>query len=311
MKIRIAVIGTGQVGQMTLMALAHESWITNLTLVDTMPGLAKAVGEEIRHSLASTRIPMEVCTYDEDEAVEGADIVLVTAGTPRTPQMEDRTNLIKANATTIRQIAKAVVPKNPHAKYVIVSNPVDAMATLFKEISQAAWVISTGTNLDSQRFRSELAKCLDVPITDVTGFVGGEHGNAAVFLWSTVTIAGLSIEEFLDSNKKLLNKEQLQESIKDISRMIIKSTGGTKQGPATSFRDIVRSIALNSNKVLSIAAPYKTPDLSAPVMVGIPQVVGKRLGLTLEHALTHEERTNLRKAARKIYNTYQAALTSL
>lgn len=201
----IAVIGTGQVGQMTLMALAHESWITNLTLIDTMPGLAKAVGEEIRHSLASTRIPMEVSTYDEDEAVEGADIVLVTAGTPRTPQMEDRTNLIKANAATIRQIAEAVVPKNPHAKYVVVTNPVDAMATLFKEISDA-WVISTGTNLDSQRFRSELAKCLDVPITDVTGFVGGEHGKAAVFLWSTVTIAGSSIKEFVDSNKKLLNK---------------------------------------------------------------------------------------------------------
>ena len=63
----VAVIGTGRVGQMTLMALAHESWITDLTLVDTMPGLAEAVGEEIRHSLASTRIPIEVYAYDATE----------------------------------------------------------------------------------------------------------------------------------------------------------------------------------------------------------------------------------------------------
>ena len=307
----VAVIGTGRVGQMTLMALVHESWITRLTLVDTAPGLAEAVGEEIRHSLASTRISMEVRTHDKDEAVEGADIVLVTAGTPRTPKMEDRTDLTRTNAAIIKQIARTVVPKNPSAKYVIVTNPVDAMATLFNRITRAAWVISAGTNLDSQRFRSELAKCLDVPISAVTGFVGGEHGRDAVFLWSTVRIDGMPLERYLEGTKKTLDREQLERSVKEISRMIIKVTGGTRQGPATSFRDIVRSIALNDNRVLSIAAPYEAAELPEPVMVSIPQMVGKHLGPTLEPLLSHGEKLALRKAARKIYNTYQAALESL
>lgn len=278
----VAVIGTGRVGQMTLMALVHESWITKLTLVDTMPDLAGAVGEEIRHSLVSTRIAMEVCTYDEDEAVEGADIVLVTADAPRTPEMKDRTDLTKQNASIIRQIAEAVTPNNPHAKYTIVTNPVDAMATLFKKISQAAYVISTGKNLDSQRFRSEIAKHLDVPITDVTGFVDGKHGSSAVFLWSTVRIDGISLEECLKETNKTLDKERLERLVKEISRMIIKVTGGTRQGPATSFRDIVRSIALDDNRILAVAAPYESPELPEPVMVGIPQMVGKHLGPTLE-----------------------------
>ena len=307
----VAVIGTGRVGQITLLALVHESWITKLTLVDTMPGLAEAVGEEIRHSLASTRVPMKVHAYVEDEAVEGANIVLVTAGTPRVPGMENRTELTRANAAVVKQIAETVVPKNPDAKYVIVTNPVDAMATLFKEISHASWVISTGTNLDSQRFRSELAKRLNVPITGVTGFVGGEHGNAAVFLWSTVTINGVSLEKYLKETNKTFDKERLERSVKEISRMIIKVTGGTRQGPATSFRDILRSIALNDNRVLAVAASYKAPEVPEPIMVGMPQMVGKHLGPTLEPLLSHQEKLTLRKAAQKIYNTYQNALESL
>lgn len=219
--------------------------------------------------------------------------------------------MTRANAAVMRQIAESVVPKNPNAKYVIVTNPVDAMATLFKRISRAAWVISTGTNLDSQRLRSELAKCLHVPIVAVAGFVGGEHGRDAAFLWSTVRINGMSLEKYLKETNKTLDKERLERSVKEISRMIIKVTGGTRQGPAASFRDILRSIALNDNRVLAVAGPYKAPEVPEPIMVGIPQMVGKHLGPTLEHLLNHQEKKDLEKAAGKIYNAYQAALESL
>lgn len=308
--IHLAVIGTGRVGRMTLMALVHESWIGKLTLIDTASGLAEAVGEEIRHSLASTRVPMEVATYDQDGAVEEADLVLVTAGAPRTPDMKDRTDLTVANARIIEEIAEAVVPKNPHARYVIVTNPVDAMATFFKKISSAEWVISTGTNLESQRFRSELSKQLGVPITLVSGFAGGEHGKDAVFLWSTVLIDGLPLDKYLQKTGKTLDKDKLEESVKEISRKIIQQSGGTRQGPATSFRDILRSIALDENKMLSVAAPYKKSRTREPVMVGIPQMVGKNLGPTMEDFLNDEERIALGKAAQKIHKTSQVALDS-
>ncbi len=296
---------------MTLLALAHEFWIKQLTLVDVIPRLAEAVAEEIRHTIASTRVPMKIFAYDQDKAVEGADMVLVTAGFPRTPEMKDRTELTAVNAKMIKEIAEALGPRNPEAKFVIVTNPVDAMGTLFKKISGADWVISTGTNLESQRFRSELSKQLDVPITAVRGFVGGEHGADALLLWATVEIDGKPLEEYLSRTQKTLDKEEVKKSVKEISRMIIQVSGGTRQGPAVSFRDILRSIALDDNKVLSVAAPYQTPQIPEPVMVGIPCMVGKKIGPSLELFLTGGERGELQKAASKIYGTYQEALASL
>lgn len=307
----VAVVGTGRVGRATLGLLVSEAWISKLTLIDTAPGVAEGVGEEVRHSLAGTRVPMDVVTGEEDAAVEGADIVLVTAGAPRGPDMATRTDLVAQNARVMHQIAEAVVPRNPFALYVVVTNPVDAMATLFQQISGAEWVISTGTNLDSMRFRSELAKWLGAPINTVSGFVGGEHGDAAVFLWSTGRVGGLRLEECLEARTMVLEKGDIEESVKAVSRMIIKNTGGTRLGPAISFRDILRSVALDENRVLAVAAPYRAPGVPEPVMVGIPQMVGRSRGPTIAGSLTPDERADLGKAAQKIYETYHQALRAL
>ena len=307
----LAVVGTGRVGRMTLLALAHEFWIEKLTLVDVVPRLAEAVAEEIRHTIASTRIPMKILAYDRSDAVEGSDMVLVSAGFPRTPEMKDRTELTAVNARMIKELAETLGPRNPEAKFVIATNPVDAMGTLFKKVSGANWVISTGTNLESQRFRSELSKQLDVPITAIAGFVGGEHGADAVLLWSTVKVDGKTLEQYLNGIQKTLDKEGVKESVKEISRMIVQVSGGTRQGPASSFRDILRSIALDDSKILSVGTSYGTREIPEPVMVGIPSMVGKNIGPSLERFLTREERGELQKAARKIYGTYQEDLASL
>jgi malate dehydrogenase len=307
----VAVIGTGRVGRYTLMLLANESWVDKLTLVDIKPGLAKAVEEEIRHALASIRHPIEIESFTASRAVEQADIILITAGTPRTPDMKERTNLTEQNAAIIKEIANGVVPSNPNARYVIVTNPVDAMATLFKEISGAEWVISTGTNLESQRLRAELAKQLDVSITEVQGFVGGEHGQRAVFLWSTVKIDGLSLKKYKEMTGKTIDKAGIIKAVKETSKHIIQASGGTRQGPATSFRDILRSIALDENRILSIAAPYKVKNVAEQLMVSIPQIVGKNLRYTIEHELTQKEREELEEAANRIHETYTNALATL
>ena len=182
------------------------------------------------------------------------------------------------------------------------------MAMLFKKFSQVEWVISTGNNLESQRFRAELSKQLNVPITDINGFVGGGHGNEAVFLWSTVRISGIHLEDYLAKKKIHLERKRLEEDVKEISRSILTITGATTHGPATSFRDILRAIALNNNRVLSIAAPYKIPQIPEPVLVSISQMVGKNLGFTMENSLTEEEREKIKKAALRIYQTYKKAL---
>jgi malate dehydrogenase len=90
----------------------------------------------------------------------------------------------------------AVRVSNKGAKYVVITNPVDVMTMVCKKYSKADFVRSTGTNLESLRFRSKLAEVLAVPRSKVQGWVGGEHGEEAALLWSTVKIDGFPLEKY-------------------------------------------------------------------------------------------------------------------
>ncbi len=307
----IAIIGTGRVGQMLAFALSHEPYISKLSLSDIRPGLSQAVAEEIRHATAGNGLPIQISHYEKNEEISGAEIIIVTAGAPRTPQMADRKELTRVNAKIIKSVAESVAAKNSSAKYIIVTNPVDALATLFSHYSKIGTVLSTGTSLDTLRFKSELAKHLKVPVNEVEGFVAGEHGQSAVFLWSTVKIYGKNLESYLAEKKLNLGKKEIIAAVKSVSEMIIKVIGGTAQGPATAFRQIIRSIALDEKRLISVAVPYKILDLPIPVHTSIPLRLGKDIGPTLEAELIQEERQEIKKAAQFIWQTYQEALSCL
>ncbi len=305
----IALIGVGRVGQVTAFALTHEQYIDELTLVDVVPKLSWAVAEEMRHARAGMHVPMEVKAFEKVEEISNADIVVIAAGKPAAPRM-GRRGLVEANARIIKRIAESVVTRNPSARYVIVTNPVDAMATLFQRASKANYVISSGCHLDTLRLRAEVAKQLKVPVSHVEGYVAGEHGDNDVYLWSTVKIARESLDDYL--KKKLLNvsKEKIVRAVHENTEDILEMLGGTMFGPATAFREIVRAIALNTHDLLSVGIPYKTAETPEPVHVSIPLKLGMSIGPTIEHALTLEEKKGLREAAKAVYNIYQIACES-
>ena len=238
-----------------------------ITLCDTKPGLAKAFAEELRHVTASLKLDVKIIACDRDEDVAGADIILISAGKPRTPGVKmTRRDLAIQNGQIVKQIAESTTPNNQDAKYVVITNPVDAMAMVCKKYSNANFVISTGTNLETLRLKSKLAKTLNIPVSTIKGWVGGEHGTDAIILWSTIKINGQPLQEYLESTGKSLIKEEIDSYVKTVSKFIIDNIGGTEYSPAASFRDIVRAIVNNTNELLPIAAPttlkvYQPPSL--------------------------------------------------
>jgi len=172
--VHIAVVGNGRIGRPTAYTLFNERLADELSLVDIKPGQAWAFGEELRHVAASLRYDVKINTYDEDEGLEGADLVVVCVGKPRLPGVKmDRRDLVAENAVIINMLAEVMPPRNPRARWVIVSNPVDAMATLFKKVSGAPFVIATGDHPDTLRLRAKISMDLGVPVSKVEGFVGG------------------------------------------------------------------------------------------------------------------------------------------
>jgi malate dehydrogenase len=283
-----------------------------ITVCDTKKGLAKAFAEELRHVTASLSLDVDIISCERGEDVKGADIILVSAGKPRTPGVKmSRRDLAVQNGQIVKHVAETTAPNNPAAKYVVITNPVDAMAMVCKKFSEAEFVISTGTNLESLRFRSGLARILKVPVSTVEGYVGGEHGKDTTILWSTAKVNGVPLNEYLKSVCKTVNEAEVDSYVKSVSKVIVDNIGGTEYGPAASFRDIVRAIVRNTNEVLPVATPMKFGGLSEPVFVSVPRRVGNLIGSSTYSFLSAKEKTEVAAAAEAIYQTYKTTIEAI
>jgi len=312
MGVHIAVVGNGRIGRPTAYTLFNERLADEFSLVDTKPGLAWAFGEELSHVAASLRYDVDINTYEMDEGVEGADLVVVCPGKPRIPGVQmDRRDLVAANAEIINHVAEVMPANNPDAKWVIVTNPVDAMATLFRRVSEDEYVIGTGDHPDTLRFRTRLARDLGVPVSSVEGYVGGEHGSAAYPLWSTVRVWGEALGDHLSDTGKNLDREEVVGYVRGVSKRVVDIIGGTEVGPAAGFRDIVRSILQNRGEIYSVSHPLRLPGLPETVNVGVPTRVGLELGPNIWDNLPPEEQADIVEAAKAIHANYLTGLEAV
>jgi malate dehydrogenase len=310
--LHIAQIGVGRVGRPTAYTIMCSELADTLTVCDIKPGLSAAFAEELKHVTASLNIEVEINSCEKDEDVSNADIILVSAGEPRTPGVKmSRRDLAVQNGRIVRSVSEVTASRNPGAKYVVITNPVDAMAMVCRKFTKAAFVISTGTNLESLRFRSKLAGLFKVPNSRVQGWVGGEHGDAAISLWSTTRIHDWSFDDYTSSEKRVLNKKDVETYIKNVSKYIVDNVGGTEYGPAASFRDITRAIVKDTEEILAVATPIKLAEIPEPTFVGMPVHLGWKIGLPLFEELSREEQTGITGAAKDIYQTYITAIENL
>lgn len=308
----VAQIGTGRVGRPTAYTIMCAELADTITVCDTKPGLATAFCEELRHVVASLELNIEINACEKDEEVADADIILISAGKPRIPGVKmSRRDLVIQNAKIVNHISEITSTRNPNAKYIVITNPVDVMAMICKNTLKDNFVIGTSTNIESLRLRSKLARTLEGPISKIQGWVGGEHGDAAIILWSTTRINGLSLDEYTKSKSKFLNKAEIDSYMKSVSKSIVDNIGGTEYGPAASFRDITRAIVRNTNEVLSIAAPHRFDGIPEPVFVGLPTHLGQSIGYSVYDTLSHEEKKEIAEAAKIIYQVYQTAIATL
>jgi len=283
-----------------------------LTVCDTKPRLAAAYAEELKHVTASIQLEVDINSRDQDEKVSGADIILISAGEPRAPGVKmSRRDLSIQNARIVRYVSEATARRNPDAKYIVITNPVDAMAMVCKKYTRAGFVISAGTNLESLRFRSKLAQTFEVHHSEVEGWVGGEHGDAAIPLWSTTKIRNSPADEYANSVHMKLPKDEVATYVKSVSKFVVDIIGGTEYGPAASFRDITRAITKNTNEILSVAVPLTFEGIPEPVFVGAPTRLGRSVVSSLYDSLSLVEKEALGDAAKTIFQTYQTAIQNL
>src|SRR5260370_24004963 len=234
---KLGIIGTGNVGgAIALAAVAHGS-AREIVLVNRTRKTAEAVATDIRYG---TPLSPKVEIRDGDyEALAGAGVVLITSGiNEKTGGAIDRNDpqgrlrLLDKNAAIYRDIVPQIVRAAPNAVLVAVTDPPDPLADIARDAAGHDRVLSTGTFLDSLRFRVHLGKHFGVDPGHVEAQVIGDHGTSQVFLWPSARIAGVPLARLLkERGEKLADcRTELEKDVRYANIVIIEVHDANQYG---------------------------------------------------------------------------------
>jgi L-lactate dehydrogenase len=177
-----------------------------------------------------------------------------------------------------------VVAAAPDAILLVVSNPVDVLTYVALKVSglPPARVIGSGTVLDSSRFRSLLARRLNVAVPNVHAYIVGEHGDSEVPLWSSVHIASIPLIHFQSPNAPLLSHEDREEifsNVRDAAAQVIAAKGATNWAIGLAGTRILEAILRDEDAILTVSSLLTGYRGISDVCISVPSIVG-RAGVT-------------------------------
>jgi len=292
---KLAFIGAGNVGATAahLAALKELGDIVLFDIAGTMPA-GKAL--DMVQGSPVERYNVATAGSNSYAAIRGADVVVVTAGARRTPQMS-RDDLVTVNAKIMQTVGKNIKKYCPKAFVVCVTNPLDAMVWALREASGLPhnMVVGMAGILDSARFRYFLAEEFGVSVEDVTAFVLGGHGDSMVPLLRYSTVAGIPVPDLVKkgwTTQKKLNAivQRTRDGGAEIGRVM-----GTSAyyAPGSSVIEMVEAYLKDRKRVLPCAAYCKGPYGLNGIYVGVPVVIGAK---GVERIIEIDLRPNEKKA---------------
>src|SRR6516164_4445133 len=301
---KVSIIGGGGlVGSMTGYALQCGGVASSICLIDANKDMALGQATDLLHG-ASLAADQRISAGDMSD-IPSSNVVVITAGLRRKPD-ESRLDLINRNVelflSLLDQVKAAGLKEN--AYLVVVSNPVDVLTYLAVQRVGLPWqrVIGLGTQLDTARFRSYLARRLKAPPTQVQALVLGEHGDSMVPVWSSATVAGLPLEQWPGFSPAV--EREVFDETKSAGATLIKLKGGSGFGVGLSIREVVHALALDSRRVLPVSTLQQGLYGVRDICLSVPTVVGcGGAREQIELPLTAKERLGIQQSGRVLRET--------
>jgi L-lactate dehydrogenase len=298
---KIGIVGAGKVGSACALAAVVRGSARNIVIVDRTRKRAKAVATDLLYG--SPLCPKtEVVDGDYEDLAEAA-LVMITAGinekaggaTDRNDP-QGRLRLLNTNAEIYREIVPRIVGVSPHAVILVVTDPPDPLADIARVSAGHGRILSTGTFLDSLRFRVQLAQHFEVDANQVEAQVVGEHGVSQVFLWSSARIAGVPIGALIKERGEVLERvrEQIESSVRYANIAIIEGNDASQFGIGIVSARIAEIVLRDERAVLPIGSYHDRFG----VTLSLPSIVG-RSGVIriLEPEMSPEEERALQRSA--------------
>jgi L-lactate dehydrogenase len=302
---KVGVIGAGAVGSACLLSLVIRGSARQVVLVNRNRKRARGVVTDVQYG-AVLAPPVEVCDGDYSD-LAGATVVMITAGVNEKGggaidrgDPVGRLRLLEANAAVYRDIVPQIHRSAPDALILVVTDPPDALADVVRRLGHDR-VLSTGTSLDTLRFRFHLAQRLGVSAADVEALVVGEHGTSSVFLWSSARVGGTGALELLGETERIQEeiRRQVENDVRYANITIIEGIGASQYGIGLVSGRLTEMILRDERAVI----PIGSYNARYGVTLSLPSVVGREgVARVLEPEMSDAERQALEQSAGAIEN---------
>ena len=300
-KSKIAIVGCGLVGSSTAFSLVTQGVCDEVIMIDI--NKERALGEvmDLRDTIKylDRNVKIRQGGYEECNDV---DIIVITAGPP--PKAgQNRLDTLDLSAGIAKSIVEPVMKSGFQGIFVVVSNPVDMMSYLVYKLSGLPknQVIGTGTSVDTARLQNFLADLVQVDPRSIYAYSMGEHGDSQMVPWSTVTIAGKSVQDVIQDNPDLVGDVDLDEIVLRTAKEgweIYNRKGTTYYGIATACVGIIKAILHDENKIMPVSTLLEGEYGEYGIYAGVPCILN-RTGVSdiLEIHMLEEERQKFKNSA--------------
>jgi malate dehydrogenase len=307
---KIALIGAGQIGG-TLAHLIGLKQLGDVVMFDVVEGIPQGKSLDLVESSPVNHFDAKFTGTNSYEAIEGADVCIVTAGVPRKPGMS-RDDLLGINLKVMEQVGAGIKKYCPNTFVICITNPLDAMVWALQKCCGLPQqkVVGMAGMLDSARFRYFLADEFNVSVEDVTAFVLGGHGDTMVPLIRYSTVAGIPVPDLIKMGWTT------QARIDAITKrtaggggeiVALLKTGSAFYAPAAAAIAMAESYLLDKKRVMPCAAWLNGEYGVKDMYVGVPVVIGaKGVERIVEIELNGAERGMFEKSASSVQGLMEA-----
>jgi malate dehydrogenase len=292
---RITVVGAGNVGATAAQEIARADY-ADVVLVDIKEGLPQGKALDINSAGPVLGYEPSIVGSNGYDETADSDIVVVTAGVPRTGDMS-RDDLVTTNEGIVSAVTREAVERSPEAVLIVVSNPLDAMCHVAKDVS--GWprerVFGMAGILDSARFRTFISWETNASPQDVQALVLGGHGDQMVPVVSGTTVGGVPLRQLVSAERIEALVERTRKGGGECVALL-----GTSAwyAPGAAVAEMVHAVALDQKRVLPCTAYLDGEYGIDGLYMGVPVKLGAGgVEEIVELDLSEEERSELGRSA--------------
>ena len=295
---KVTVVGAGNVGATCAQELARGDYC-DVALVDIKDGLAEGKALDINQAGAVLGYEPRVTGSTEYEITAGSDVVVITAGVPRTGDMS-RDDLVSTNERIVGSVTEQVVGQSPDAILIVVSNPLDAMCHVAKNVS--GWpkqrVFGMAGILDTSRLSTFIAQETGASVKDVTAMVLGGHGDQMVSVVSATTVGGVPLRKLVSDGRIA---ELVARTAKGGGELVALLGTSAWYAPGAAAAQMVDAIMLDEKRVLPCTAYLEGEYGIQDLYMGVPVKLGAAgIEEIIELDLSEDEQRLLHESAEAV-----------